>query len=144
MIDDLADDTLALRLPAGFVVDPEQLAYLFEIFLAGTTTKVGEISLRVDRSDPALRAYAGHVGYEIAAPHRGRRHALRACRLLAPFARGHGFDELWLTASPDNTASCRTLDLLGARYVDTVSVPVGTQMHVLGMHRMRRYCWSLV
>lgn len=139
----LADDTLELRPPPGFVVDAFEQAYLFEMLLRGTTTRVGEISLRVDRSDPALIGYAGHVGYEVALPHRGRRHALRACRLLAPFARELGFRELWLTVSPENAASCRTLDLLGARYVDTVRVPVGTQMHVLGMHRVRRYCWTL-
>lgn len=140
MIDTLADDVLELRV---LEFAAESTTYLFAIHLRGTDASIGQISLRLDRGDPALVGHAGHIGYEVALVHRGRRHALRACRLLAPLARSLGFTSLWITTAPENAASCRTLDLLGARYVDTVDVPYGTQMRTLGLHRVRRYRWDL-
>lgn len=136
----LADEVLELRIDARSA--PPRV-FLFVIRLRGEDVEVGEISLRLDRDDAALAGYAGHIGYEIKPAHRGRRLALRACRLLAPLARAHGFAALWITVAPDNAASCRTLDLLGARYVDTVDVPRTSDMFVLGLRRMRRYRWDL-
>lgn len=104
---------------SGGAPRPDLGAYLFAIVLRGTTTEVGWIVLRVEHEDPGLVAYAGHVGFEVRPSHGGRRHELGACRLLAPLAWRHGFAALWLMTSPDNAASRRTLELLGAVYVDT-------------------------
>ena len=140
----LADEVLELRLADGFTADPERApAYLFDIMLRGTSTRVGQLLLRLDREDPGLVAFAGHIGVEIAAEHRGHRHASRAIRLLGPLARGHGFAELWLTTSTDNLASRRTLERLGAVYIDTVEIPADSDMHALGIHEVRRYRWAL-
>jgi len=139
----LADEVIALQVPDDVAPRPELRAYLFAIVLHETTTEVGRIALRVDHDDPGLVASAGHVGFEVAPEHRGRRHALRACRLLAPLARRHGFAELWLMTSPDNAASRRTIELLGAVYVDTVEIPVHSDMRLLGLTQMRRYRWML-
>jgi predicted acetyltransferase len=138
--DALADDVLELRI-LQFVA--ASATHEFAIHLRGVDLPIGMISLRLDREDPTLVGHAGHIGYEITLAHRGQRHALRACRLLAPLALRHGFTSLWITTTPENAASCRTLDLLGARYVDTVDVPYGAQMRTLGLHRVRRYRWDL-
>lgn len=138
----LADDIIELRPPHDFV-PPRSGVYLLDIRLRGTTTKVGQLILRLDPEDPDLIGYAGHIGFEIDAEHRGHRHALRATRLLAPLARHHGFSELWLTTSPDNLASRRTIELLGAQYVDTVPIPLDSDMRQLGLDRVRRYRWAL-
>ena len=104
----------------------------------------GEAGLRLEgREDAGLVDYAGHIGFEIAPEHRGHHHALRAVRLLVPLARRHGFGELWLTTSPDNPASRRTFELLGAMYVDTVAIPADSDMRALGLHEVRRYRWTL-
>lgn len=138
----LADDILELReLDVRRPHDPP--LHLFAIHLRGTATEVGRILLRVDHEDRDLVGYAGHIGFEIAPQHRGHRHALRACRLLAPLARHHGFAELWLMTSPDNAASRRTLELLGAHYVDTVAIPPASDIRRLGIHHVRRYRWTL-
>lgn len=140
----LADEVLELRMAEGFTADPGRApAYLFDIMLRGTSTRVGQVLLRLDREDPGLVAFAGHIGVEIAAEHRGHRHASRAIRLLEPLARSHGFTELWLTTSPDNLASRRTLERLGAVYIDTVEIPADSDMHALGIHEVRRYRWTL-
>jgi tagatose 1,6-diphosphate aldolase len=140
----LADEVLELRMAEGFTADPERApTYLFDIMLRGTSTRVGQLLLRLDREDPGLALFAGHIGVEIAPEHRGQRHASRAIRLLGPLARGHGFTELWLTTSPDNLASRRTLERLGAQYVDTVEIPADSDMRGLGLHEVRRYRWVL-
>ncbi|MDC0675375.1 GNAT family N-acetyltransferase [Nannocystis radixulma] len=141
--DAMADEAIELRVLDDASSRPELRAYLFAVVLRGTTTEAGRIVLRVDHEDPGLMAHAGHVGCEIAPEHRGRHLALRACRLLAPLARRHRFAELWLMTSPDNAASLRTIELLGAMYVDTVDVPVHSDMRLLGLTRVHRHRWSL-
>lgn len=135
----LADDVLELRL---LVDDHPRRASLFAIHLRDGA-EVGRILVRLDPDDPGLEAFAGHVAVEIAPEHRGRGHARRACLLLRPFARERGFDELWLTTAPDNLASQRAIASLGATHVDTVSIPVDSDMRALGLTAVRRYRWRL-
>jgi tagatose 1,6-diphosphate aldolase len=83
---------------------------------------MGRIRLRVGWSENVIR-YAGHVGYAVEPAYRGRRYAQRACRLIVPLAKRHGMSHLWVTCQPDNMASRRTLELLGAECVGVVDVP---------------------
>lgn len=142
--DALADDEIELRVPTDAVrgrTGPP--LYLLGIYLRGTATEIGRISLRLDPDDPALVDYAGHIAFEVAPAHRGRRYALKATRLLAALARRHDRSELWLTTTPENLASRRTIELLGAQYVDTVPIPAHSDMRKLGIERVRRYRWTL-
>jgi len=98
----------------------------------------GGIGLRI--GDTAnLRNYIGHVGYNVYPPARGRHLAERATRLLFPLARQHGLQTLWITCNPDNIASKRTCERLGARYVNTVDVPPDNELHARGEVRKCRY-----
>jgi tagatose 1,6-diphosphate aldolase len=83
---------------------------------------MGRIRLRVGWSEDVIR-YAGQVGYAVERAHRGHRYAARACRLIMPLAKQHGMTNLWMTCQPDNMASRRTLELLGAEYVGAIDVP---------------------
>lgn len=138
---ELADDVLELRLvtgpTAGFV------GYLFAIHHRGADVDVGRIILRVDRDDPALSTFAGHIAFAIEPEHRGHGHARRACLLLRPLALRHGFHELWLTTAPDNIDSQRTIERLGAEYTDTAAIPPDSDMIALGLRHVRRYRWRL-
>jgi tagatose 1,6-diphosphate aldolase len=96
--------------------------YRFEIQLAGSAEPIGRINLRIGVSD-LLTRYVGHIGYSIDEPHRGHHYAERACRLLLPFAARHGMGTIWITCGPDNPASRRTLERLGAEFVEIVGVP---------------------
>ena len=102
----------------------------------------GGISLRIgDARDVEL--YYGHVGYHVYPPARGRHYAERACRLLAPLARAHGMRRLWITCNPDNWASRRTCERLGADLVDIVDVPRSNPLHQRGEVRKCRYRWEI-
>ena len=99
---------------------------------------VGTIQLRLGNSED-LRLYGGQVGYSVVPEHRGHGHAGAALRLLVPIARQHGMAELWITCTPDNMASRRTLEKVGAVYVETVRVPLDSDLHARGDYEMRRY-----
>lgn len=97
-------------------------AYIFYMRHLPTRQKVGRITLRAADSEWVLR-YTGHIGYAVDEPFRGRGYAERSCRILLPFVKRHGWREVWITCAPDNPASRRTLERLGAEWVETVDVP---------------------
>jgi predicted acetyltransferase len=102
----------------------------------------GGIGLRVGTNDE-IRKYAGHVGYHVYPPARGHHYAERACRMLLPLAARHGIRELWITVNPDNVASRRTCERLGARLLDTIPVPPAHPFYARGEHAKCRYLLEL-
>ncbi len=140
-----ADEAIALMLASA---DPADLAkgnvpaYGFTIIEREHVARAGSISLRVGDGDGILR-YAGHLGYRVDEPFRGRRYAERACRLIAPLARRHGLGSLIITCDPDNAASIRTCERLGATLLETVDIPPEHKLFARGMRHKRRYRWLL-
>jgi tagatose 1,6-diphosphate aldolase len=119
----------AARLTNGF--DPGDLsgsvapAYHFWMKVAGSRSAlpiVGGIVLRLG-DNPNLQRIAGHIGYHVYPFARGHHYAEIACRLLLPLAKTQGLDPLWITCNPDNWASRRTCERLGAQFVEIVPVP---------------------
>jgi RimJ/RimL family protein N-acetyltransferase len=76
-------------------------------------------------------------------PYRGYRYAARSCRLLQPFALAHGLTAVWLTVDPENTASQRTCEIIGARYMETVRIPKDHEMYQGDARYRRRYRLAL-
>jgi tagatose 1,6-diphosphate aldolase len=97
----------------------------------GTNLRIG------DTAD--LRLYAGHIGYHVYPPARGHRYAERSARLLLPLARRHGMSELWITCNPENTASRRTCERLGAELIETVPIPPEHLFYARGERAKCRY-----
>ncbi len=98
----------------------------------------GRVTLRIGHGK-TLERYLGHVGYEVFPSCRGRRLAERAVRLVLPLARAHGVKPLWITCDPDNAASRRTCERLGAQLVGTVDVPRRHPLRRYGHVRKCRY-----
>src|SRR5207245_3264378 len=94
--------------------------YHFRI-LAADGSDVGHINFRVGDTEH-VRVCAGHIGFEILESFRRHGYALQACRAIAPFVRLI-YESVTLTCDPDNLASMRTIERLGARFVDEVAVP---------------------
>jgi RimJ/RimL family protein N-acetyltransferase len=108
---------------------------------AGTLPEIviaGAISLRIGHS-VNLDRYLGHIGYHVLPAARGRHFSERATRLLLPLARAHGHHVLWITCNPDNVASRRTCERLGAVFVDIVSVPLDNPLYAQGDRQKCRY-----
>lgn len=138
---ELVDGELQLLLKEKKPADPAKgfvPAYVFHMVLAGTTAAVGSINIRIGNAEHLVR-YGGHIGYQVEPAHRGRRFAARACRMLLPLARRHGLNPLWITVTPDNVASRRTCEILGAKMVEVVDLPPDCDMYARGERQKCRY-----
>lgn len=127
---DLCDGELTLRLARTQDADPDKgflPAYYFQVIRTEDDTPIGRVNFRVGPVE-ALRI-AGNIGYAIDEPYRGNHYAVKACRLLFPLARRHGLRQLCITCNPDNMASRRTAEGLGARLesIGPMPHPAGTR-----------------
>ncbi len=140
----LVDHELRLRLDVICHQNPVKgWAPFYQFSMQREDEVVGVIHLRIG-DDPALTHHLGHIGYEVFPNFRGHSYAQRASKLLLPLARLNGMKDLWITCNPENLPSRRTCEKLGALYVNTVSVPVGTAMYAAGERLKRRYHIRLV
>lgn len=98
----------------------------------------GGCSMRVGNTRD-VEMYFGHIGYHVYPPARGHHYSERACRLLLPLARAHGMKTIWITTNPENAASRRTCERLGAELVEIVDVPPTNVLHQRGEVRKCRY-----
>ena len=107
--------------------------------LAPGGSDAGHINFRVGESEH-VRHCVGHVGFEVAEAFRGRGYAWQASRALAPFIRSI-YPAVILTCDPDNLASRRTIEDLGALFMDEVAVPAHDPQYERGSRAKRRYAW---
>lgn len=91
-------------------------------------TVMGRLSLRIGHTEH-IEKYAGHIGYSVDPPYRGRRLAARSCLLILPLARAHGINPLWITCNPENVASRRTCEIIGSTLVETVPIPPSDSLY---------------
>lgn len=115
--------------------------YHFRILIADGT-EVGHINFRVGDTGH-VRNSAGHVGFGILETFRGHRFAYQACRAIAPFV-GSIYETVIMTCDPDNQASIRTIERLGAKFIDVVPVPPHDPQYQRGSRFKRRYQWILL
>jgi tagatose 1,6-diphosphate aldolase len=140
-IDLLRDDDLSLVLNECQPADMNGWrvpCYHFHMHTVGEYA--GRIRLRIGWNDDVIR-YAGQIGYAVEPAFRGRHYAERACRLIKPLARQHGLEAIWITCQPDNVASRRTLERLGAEYAGMLDVPPDYPLDA-GLER-RKMCFRL-
>ncbi|HVR34584.1 MAG TPA: GNAT family N-acetyltransferase [Methylomirabilota bacterium] len=113
--------------------------YHFRI-LTAEGLEIGHINFRVGNTEH-VRVCAGHIGCEIAEPFRGRGFASQACHAIAPFVRSI-CGTVTITCDPDNIASRRMIERLGAEFIDEVAVPSHDPHYQRGSRSKRRYRWT--
>jgi hypothetical protein len=113
--------------------------YHFRI-LTADGTDVGHINFRVGATEH-VRVCAGHIGFEILESFRGHGYALEACHAIAPFVRSVS-GVVTITCDPDNLASIRTIERLGASFVDEAAVPPHDPHYQRASRSKRRYRWT--
>lgn len=126
----------------GVTLQGDVPTYRFVMKQSGSDEEIGRIDLRVGNTERVVY-YLGHIGYRVGVKFRGNRYAARATNLLLPLARRHGMGELWITCNPDNIASRRTCEIVGAELIETVDVPVGSDFYRAGEYRKCRYRLTL-
>ena len=113
--------------------------YHFRIITAGDVD-VGHVNFRIGDNEH-VRLCAGHIGFEISEAFRGRGFAFQACRAIAPFVRSF-YKTVIITCDPDNRASLRTIERLGAGFVDEIPVPPHDPQYQRGARSKKRYRWT--
>ena len=113
-------------------------AYYFRMVHSATGEELGAINLRPS-STPHVERYAGHIGFSVHEPHRGRHFAARSVVLLLPFARQLALPGLWITCDPGNLASRRSLELAGGSLIEIVDVPPDCIIYKSGHPQKCRY-----
>lgn len=131
-----------LRFVQIFPCDPSRdfVPYYHFRILILENTDVGHINFRVGDTEHIRRA-AGHIGYGIDETFRGHRLAFQACRAIAPFVRLF-YDVVLITSDPGNIASIRTIERLGARLIDEMTVPENDPHYERGSRIKKRYQWE--
>jgi tagatose 1,6-diphosphate aldolase len=114
-------------------------AYHYKVTVHGSAEKIGEIRLRVGNLPSLLTS--GHIGYSIAADHRGHGYASRACLLVGTVALSHGLRRLTITCDPGNIPSRRTCERIGAVLQGIFDVPPDHPMYREGKRTVCRYEW---
>ncbi len=124
-------------IPAGAV--PGLVPYYHFRIQTVDGSDIGHINFRVGDTDH-VQIYVGHIGFGIAEPFRGRGYAGQACLAIAPFVRSI-YETVIITCDSDNLASRRTIERLGATFIDEVTVPAHDP-HFQGTPRIKkRYQW---
>ena len=139
----LTDGELQLVLEKTSPADPLRgrvPAYHFAICGSGGK-KMGSCSLRIGHAETLY--YAGHIGYEVEEPFRGRRLAARACRLLFPLAEKHRLGYVLITCDPANPASRRSAELAGCEFLETAPLPAWHDLAKQGFTEVCIYGKSL-
>ncbi|SEG65630.1 GNAT family N-acetyltransferase [Bosea lathyri] len=111
-------------------------AFRFDIMTGGEVA--GTISLRPEDTH-LLTHLSGQIGFSVEPAFRGRGLAAKAVRALLPVVRAHGLKQIWITTTPENTASQRTLEKLGCILVESIAVPEDYQSHAQGEREKLRY-----
>ena len=121
--------------PHRFLGEP---SYHFWMIEPASGSVAGRINLR-DSHAELVERYAGHIGYHVDEPFRGRKFALRAVEMLKPLAFRLGLNPLWITCDPENWASRRVCELAGGELVEQISIPETNLMYAAGTREKCRY-----
>jgi tagatose 1,6-diphosphate aldolase len=137
----LANGDVVLRLDRIVPGDPSRnyVPYYHFRIIRGDGTDVGHINFRVGDTEH-IRRFAGHIGFQIAEPHRGHGYAGQACRAIMPLLRTL-YESVLITCDPSNAASRRTIEKLGATLLDEIATTVDSSGQHF-QHTKRRYIWT--
>lgn len=141
--DFLKNDEIWLRLDKVGEGNPAKNwvpAYYFTI-MNHAGEEMGTCDLRIGHND--LTYFGGNIGYAVHEIYRGHHYAGKACRLLFELAKKHDMGYVIITCNPDNIASYKTCEWLGARLLEIAEVPQGNDMRERGETHKRIYRMTL-
>jgi len=116
-------------------------SYRYEMWPLSGDTVLGTIDIRIGDNENIF--YAGHIGYRVHEPYRGHHFAEKACRLIVRIARAHGMKQVVITCNPDNPASKRTIERLGARLEGIYDIPPHNELYHYGDRQKCRFFWDV-
>ena len=85
----------------------------------------------------------GHLSYGVSPANAGHNFARKACILMIPVMKAHGFSKIFIGAKNDNIASLRTIEKLGAREMTEDDVPDEAVLKELNEKEIRMFIWDI-
>ena len=116
--------------------------YKFQILLHDTDTVIGHINLRLGDSEKVIN-YIGHIGYGIDEKYRGNKFAAKACRIIKEVIKDHSMNKVIITCNPDNYASRKTCENIGAQFIEIINIPETSDAYAVNEIQKCRYEWRL-
>ena len=142
-VDDLRSDEIVLKLTKTCEAQPEKRwlpAYYFDICLLNGTP-IGKCDLRIGHNEKTY--IGGNIGYGIDETYRGHHFAAKACRLLFHQAKKHGLDYLIITCDPKNTASSRTCEIAGGKFIKIEAIPQDNELYAEGKREVKIFRFDI-
>ena len=121
----------------------DPITYRFNIKTNLNNNIVGQCSFRVGDVDNRHIKYGGNIGYNIDEKYRGNKYSLKACKLLIYLAKLHGMKNVYITCDPENIASIRICDLLGAEFITVLNLPED-DYNFIHNNRTHHYVYRLI
>ena len=115
--------------------------YEYKICRHGSAEKMGRLNIRIGDSERVF--YDGHIGYGIYPEYRGKHYAAKACLIARQVVVAHGMKTVTLTCDPDNVASRKTCERIGARLLEIVDMPPAAGSKNLEPRKKCRYLWTV-
>ena len=102
---------------------------VYDVYDQAVDKIVGRIEYRHETGRDLT--YYGNVGYLIYQKYRGQGYAYRACLALLEIL-DSSIETVYITCNPDNIASKKTIEKLGASYIGLVDVAVDHELYKYG------------
>lgn len=129
----LTDEEITLKLKTITQEDKEKgyvPAYKYDIYLFNTDIKIGFIDIRLGYNENII--YGGNIGYAIYEEYRGNKYAKKACLLIFDVAKAYKMTKLFISCSPNNIPSKKTIENLGFKLIRKAKLPSYNEMYLLG------------
>ena len=139
----LGNDVESIKLieVLSYVTEVPTISY--DIQVDAIDRVVGQVEYRFEKGRDLL--YYGNIGYAIYPPYRGHNYAYKACLLLfKELLKQHPEGlEVYITCNPDNEASKKTIQKLGAYYIDTVDIASDHELYRYGETQKEVYIMNI-
>lgn len=114
----------------------------YTIMRSRDEANVGRCDIRIGENEELY--YAGNIGYRIYESYRGNSYAYQACLILFDILKKeYNINELKITCSPNNIASKKTIEKLGAEFIEECEVPKNHYLYLRGEKIKRIYTIKL-
>lgn len=112
--------------------------YYYNIYLQGNNEKIGTCGIRLNNDDK----YCGNIQYEIYEQYRGHNYASQAIKLISNIAIKGDVKSLNIISRPNNKAAIKTIEKLGAHFVEVLKIPKKTRLYKKNQ-KVNVYEWNL-
>lgn len=102
--------------------DNHLFAYRFVMKNVESHEEMGGINIKGGYTENIIN-YRGNIGFAVNDNFRGHRYSSRSCILLIPIIKYLGLNPVWITCNVDNHASRKNIESIGAKYLETITIP---------------------